>query len=72
MPSKIHLPPFFPHPLQMAGVVEKIDDPGSIAMMEAVDGGCVLADVQRLSPSFTAFLVCFLLNVGQYLRHSVS
>jgi hypothetical protein len=45
--SKIHLPPLLPHPLHMAGVVEKIADPGSIAMIEAVDSGGVLGGVQR-------------------------
>jgi hypothetical protein len=44
---KIHLPPLLPYPLQMAGVVEKIADPGAITMIEAIDGCRILDDVQR-------------------------
>jgi hypothetical protein len=38
----------------MTGVVEEIADPGSVAIMETVDGCGIMADVQRFSPSFTA------------------
>jgi hypothetical protein len=36
----------------MTGVVEKIADPGSIAMMEAVDGGGVLGNIPGYSSLF--------------------
>jgi hypothetical protein len=32
----------------MAGVVEKITDPGSISMMEAVNGRVILGDVPKM------------------------
>jgi hypothetical protein len=32
----------------MTGVVEEITDPGSIAMVEAVDGGYALGDVPEV------------------------
>lgn len=46
--SKIHLPPLLPYPLQMTGVIEKITDPGSIAIVEAVDGGRVLGNIPEV------------------------
>jgi hypothetical protein len=52
MLSKIHLPSLLPYPLHMTGVVEEVADPGAIAMVEAVDGGCVLGDIPGYSSLF--------------------
>ena len=45
---KIHLSPLLSHPLHMTGVVEKTADPGSIAMMEAIDGSRVLGNIPEV------------------------